>query len=154
MKLKMFSALMLALSCSLPAIAQTRQQNIRVRSTHVMPFSMDSTMHKFEPTKAGGVMTVTVHDGDASQIALVRAHLQKEAASFARGNFADPAYIHGKSMPGLAALSAGATRISVHYAKLPDGAAIAFRTSDPLLIAALHRWFAAQVSDHGHDAMM
>lgn len=144
---------LLVLSVS-PALAQTRQQTVRERSAHVMPFSMDATMHQFEPTKTGGVMVVTVHDGDAAQVALVRAHLQKEAAAFARGNYADPAYIHGNIMPGLAALSAGAKRISVRYASLSDGASIAFRTSDAGLIAALHRWFAAQVSDHGHDAMM
>ncbi|HEX5275100.1 MAG TPA: hypothetical protein VFW34_07480 [Candidatus Rubrimentiphilum sp.] len=151
---KVLIALLLAAISVSPALAQTRQQTIRERSTHVMPFSMDATMHQFEPTKTGGFMAVTVHDGDARQVALVRSHLQKEAAAFARGDFGDPAYIHGKNMPGLASLSAGAKRISVHYAPLSDGATITFRTSDAGLIAALHRWFAAQVSDHGHDAMM
>jgi hypothetical protein len=137
-----------------PALAQTRQQTVRERSAHVMPFSMDATMHQFEPTKNGGLMVVTVHDRDARQVALVRTHLQKEAAAFGRGDYADPAYIHGKNMPGLASLSAGASRITVRYTQLGDGAAIAFRTADPSLISALHRWFAAQLSDHGHDAMM
>lgn len=151
---RVFIALTLAAITVSPALAQTRQQVIRERSTHVMPFSMDATMHQFEQTKDGGLMVVTVHDGDARQVALVRAHLQKEAAAFARGNYADPAYIHGKNMPGLASLSAGAKRISVRYVALRDGATITFRTADAALIAALHRWFAAQVSDHGHDAMM
>jgi hypothetical protein len=151
---KFFIALTLAAISVSPALAQTRQQAVRERSAHVMPFSMDATMHQFEPTKTGGVMVVSVHDGDAQQVSLVRAHLQKEAAAFARGDYADPAYIHGKNMPGLASLSAGAKRISVHYTELSDGAAIAFRTTDAGLIAALHRWFAAQISDHGHDAMM
>ncbi len=137
-----------------PALAQTRRQVIRERSTHVMPFSMDATMHQFEPTKTGGFMVVTVHDGDARQVALVRAHLQKEAAAFARGDYGDPAYIHGKNMPGLSSLSAGANRITVRYAARSDGATITFRTTDASLVSALHRWFAAQVSDHGHDAMM
>jgi hypothetical protein len=151
---RFFIALALAAISVSPALAQTRQQTIRERSTHVMPFSMDATMHQFEPTKTGGVMVVSVHDGDAQQVALVRAHLQKEAAAFARGDYADPSYIHGKNMPGLASLSAGAKRISVRYTELSDGAAIAFRTTDAGLISALHRWFAAQVSDHGNDAMM
>jgi hypothetical protein len=150
----MLATVTLAILSVSPALAQTRQQTIRERSTHVMPFSMDASMHTFEPTSTGGVMTVLVHNGDANQIALVRAHLQKEATSFARGDYSDPAFIHGKNMPGLAALSAGAKRISVRYASLPAGATIAFRTMDPALIIALHRWFAAQVSDHGHDAMM
>ncbi len=147
-------ALTLAAATVSPALAQTRQHDVRQRSTHVMPFSMDATMHQFRPTKTGGLMVVTVHDGDVKQVALVRAHLQKEAALFARGNYGDPAYIHGKNMPGLASLSAGAKRISVRYAQLSDGASITFQTVDPPLITALHRWFAAQVSDHGDDAMM
>jgi hypothetical protein len=27
------------------------------------------------------------------------------------------------------------------------------RTSDPVLVAAIHKWFDAQVSDHGKDAI-
>jgi len=153
MSLKIFIAVTLAAIFVSPALAQTRQQTVRERSTHVMPFSMDATMHQFEPTKTGGLMVVTVHDGDVRQVALVRAHLHKEAAAFARGDYADPAYIHGKNMPGLASLSAGSKHIMVRYSALADGAAIAFQTLNPALITALHRWFAAQVSDHGHDAM-
>lgn len=154
MNLRIAAAVLLAVFACAPALAQTRQQTIRDRSRHVMPFSMDASMHRFRPTPTGGVMTVIAHDGDVTQVALVRAHLQKEAAAFARGDYADPAYIHGKNMPGLAALSAGAKRISVRYGPLEDGATIAFSTTDSSLITALHQWFAAQVSDHGHDAMM
>jgi|SRR5581483_10693689 len=154
MNRSVMSVFALALLCAAPALAQTHQQVIRERSTHVMPFSMDAAMHTFAPTKTGGVMTIDVHDGDAQQIALVRAHLQKEAAAFARGDYSGPAYIHGKNMPGLAALSAGASRIRVRYAQTSTGAQIAFTTADRSLIAALHRWFAAQVADHGDDAMM
>ena len=154
MNRKVLAALLVAAATLAPASAQTRQHIIRERSAHVMPFSMAATMHQFEPTSYGGFMAVTVHSSDAQQLALVRAHLQKEAAAFARGDYSDPAYIHGKTMPGLAELSAGARRIAVRYSQLDGGARIDFRTSDPRLIAALHRWFAAQVSDHGHDAMM
>jgi hypothetical protein len=153
MNLRIIAAVLLAGFACAPALAQTRQQTIRERSTHVMPFSMDATMHRFEPTRTGGLMTVIAHDGDATQVALVRAHLRKEAAAFARGDYADPAFIHGKNMPGLAVLSAGAKRISVRYGSIADGATIAFSTTDSSLVAALHQWFAAQVSDHGHDAM-
>lgn len=154
MNRRVFAALLIAAATLAPASAHTRQQMIHERSAHVMPFSMDATMHQFKPTSYGGFMAVTVHVHDAKQVALVRAHLKKEAAAFARGDYSDPAYIHGKTMPGLAELSAGATRIVVRYSQLDDGARIDFRTTDPQLVTALHRWFAAQVSDHGHDAMM
>lgn len=127
---------------------------VEQRSKEVMPFDMDRTMHVFDPTPDGGVQSVLVHDGDPEQIALVRSHLRKEAAAFARGDFADPAAIHGTTMPGLAQLRAGARRVAVSYREVPSGASIRFKTSDPKLIAAVHAWFAAQVKDHGEHAMM
>ena len=119
-----------------------------------MPFDLNRTMHLFTPSADGGIQIIMVHDGDAALIAGVRAHLRKEATAFARGDYSDPARIHGRGMPGLMQLQAGAKRIAVTYAARRDGASIRFRTADPKLIAALHRWFAAQVHDHGAHAMM
>lgn len=123
-------------------------------SKEVMPFDLNRTMHVFEPTADGGVQTVMVHDGDPHQVALVRSHLRKEAAAFARGNYSDPATIHGATMPGLAQLRAGTVRMVVRYSDSINGASITYKTSDPALIAAIHHWFAAQVKDHGAHAMM
>lgn len=38
------------------------------------------------------------------------------------------------------------------YSELPDGARMECATRNPVLVSALHEWFAAQVSDHGDDA--
>jgi hypothetical protein len=147
------------LAVAIPASADTatstpRQATVEQHSESVMPFDMNRTMHMFAPTTSGGVQSVVSNDGDQHQIALIRAHLRKEAQAFAHGNFADPASIHGSSMPGLARLEAGARSIAVGYADTADGAKITYKTSDPTLIAAIHDWFAAQVSDHGAHAMM
>jgi hypothetical protein len=119
-----------------------------------MPFDMNRTMHMFAPTTSGGVQSVVSNYGDPHQIALIRSHLRKEAQAFAHGTFSDPATIHGMNMPGLAGLRAGARHIVIGYADTANGARITFQTSDPTLIAAIHDWFAAQVSDHGAHAMM
>jgi hypothetical protein len=84
----------------------------------------------------------------------VRAHLRKEAAAFAHGDFTDPASIHGGTMPGLKALHAGASRITVRYADVPNGARITYATGNVVLVAAIHAWFKAQVADHGVHAGM
>jgi hypothetical protein len=123
-------------------------------SEMVMPFDMNRTMHIFKPTPDGGVQTVMVHDGDPKQIALVRSHLRKEANAFARGDFSDPAKIHGTDMPGLAQLRAGASRMTVGYADTADGGSIHYKTADRRLVAAIHEWFNAQVKDHGRHARM
>ena len=51
------------------------------------------------------------------------------------------------------AFRAGYAQIDVTYSELPDGAQIRYTTGDPAIIAALHAWFAAQLSDHGGHAM-
>ncbi len=155
MNRKTFACTIMLVLLGTPVLAQTaRQQEVRARSMHVMPFSMDTTMHVFKTTSTGGAMTVRVHDGDAQQVALVRSHLRKEAAAFARGDYSDPMTIHGTAMPGIDGLRKAGGRIAISYAEIPSGARITFISADAQVVAALHRWFAAQVSDHGHDAMM
>lgn len=131
-----------------------RETQVERNSERVMPFSMEATMHHFEPTADGGVQTIVAHDGNAKQVALVRSHLRREAAAFARGDFNDPASIHGGDMPGLRTMHAGAKRIGVRYADVPNGAKIVYATKDPKLVTAIHSWFKAQLSDHGAHATM
>lgn len=114
----------------------------------VMPFDQKQAMHMFLPSAAGGVVEIVVHTMDATQIALVRSHLLQEAAMFARGDYSNPAYIHGKTMPGLARLKSAASRVSVRYFETPSGAAIALASADEGLVAAVHQWLAAQRRDH------
>lgn len=132
---------------------ERRQADVAARGADVMPFDLNKTTHTFERAADGGVQTVTANDPtDTEQIALIRAHLQQEAAKFTRGDFSDPAQIHGEDMPGLADLRTGANRIAVEYRALRDGARITYRTTDAGLIHALHVWFDAQLADHGDHA--
>lgn len=131
-----------------------RQSAVERNSEHVMPFSMSATMHHFVPTPNGGRQSVTARSGDRHEIRLIRSHLRTEAARFAHGDFRDPTSIHGSDMPGVRAMHDGAARIAVRYADLENGGEIAYATADPALVAAIHAWFRAQVSDHGSHAMM
>jgi hypothetical protein len=135
------------------AHAQNRQEHIHNMSHSVMPFDVSQTMHIFKMTEFGGVQQVVSKDpGDSDQIALIRQHLQHEAEMFQEGNYSDPAKLHGADMPGLKELKNGASRIKVTYAALPSGAEIIFETTDLHLLTAVHRWFGAQLSEHGADA--
>ena len=104
-------------------------------------------------TETGGIQRVVVKDkNDADQVALIQRHLRDEADRFQHGNYSDPAALHGANMPGLRELQLGAQRVKVSYSALSDGAEIAFETTDPHLLTAVHRWFGAQLSEHGADA--
>jgi len=130
-----------------------RQKVVAERGRSVMPFDLERTTHRFTPTATGGTQDVVAdRRGDAEQIALIRGHLRKEAEAFGRGDFADPARIHGADMPGLAALRDGHDRIEVRYEDREDGATLTYATKEPALADALHDWFEAQLGDHGAHA--
>jgi len=124
-------------------------QLIDERAAEVMPFDLDKTAHTFEKLPTGGVQTVVViESGDADQVALIQGHLLDEAEMFRRGDYSDPAVIHGMDMPGLEELRAGYREIAVEYFELDDGARLVYTTSDDTLVDALHRWFDRQMMDH------
>jgi hypothetical protein len=130
----------------------SREQLIAERSADVMPFDLAATTHHFEPMPEGGLQTVVADDpADRRQVELIQQHLRDEAAAFARGEFTDPARIHGAEMPGLATLQAKSDRLNIAFSPRADGAELRYVTDDPVVLAALHDWFAAQTSDHqGH----
>ena len=139
-----------------PAFAQTTQEHVHHMSHDVMPFDVSTSVHVFKMTESGGVQRVVLRDSKAvtpDQVLLIRQHLQHEAKEFQKGNFGDPAALHGANMPGLKELQAGVSKIKVSYSELPTGAQITFETSDVHALTAIHRWFGAQLSEHAADAM-
>jgi hypothetical protein len=134
--------------------SQNRQAAIHEMGSHVMPFDLDKTTHVFQMAVGGGVQQVISKDpNDEDQIALIQMHLEHEAMRFSSGDFSDPTALHGEDMPGLKELTEGADLIAIQYRPLPEGGEIIFTTQDVNLVTALHRWFGAQLSDHGKDAV-
>lgn len=131
----------------------SRQTEVAQRGASVMPFDLERTTHQFTKTDSGGVQTVFADDPkDATQITLIRQHLTQEVDRFRRGDFTDPAAIHGDQMPGLQALRGHGGRITIAQESTPDGGRVTYTTAVPELVDALHTWFDAQVSDHGAHA--
>ena len=142
-------------SLSAAAGDTSRQAEVREKGKDVMPFSVEATTHVFTKTTDGGVQRVVARDmNDAATVKLVRAHLHEIQHRFGNGDFGAPSDIHGQDMPGLAELrSAKPGQVRIAYRDVKAGAELAFKTSDPALVTALHRWFDAQLSDHGRDAI-
>lgn len=136
------------------AASPQRQDAVAERGAKVMPFALDKTLHVFDKTDTGGVQqVVTKQAGDTEQRSLIRQHLQHIAAAFAQGDFSGPARIHGDQMPGLAELNAGAKDLKIVYSELPEGGQIVYSSARPDLVQAIHRYFDAQLSDHGRHAV-
>lgn len=133
--------------------ATARQRDVRAKGAHVMPFSLDKTIHSFDKTRDGGIQRVRIRGDAPEQIPLIRSHLRQIARAFAARDFSMPARIHGADMPGLAALKAARPdELDVSYRDLDDGAEIDYTGHTPRIVAAIHHWFDAQLHDHGRDA--
>ncbi len=159
-KITLIATAILGLTITHAALAQEpaspeRLNEVTQRGMHVMPFDLKKTQHVFDKTDTGGVQQVIVKDtGNSKQIELIRQHLTKISGEFSHGDFSGPEKIHGKDMPGLAALrTAKPGQLHVQYKELPDGAEITYSAEDKALITAIHQWFDAQLADHGSDAM-
>lgn len=149
-----FALLAALASAGIAAQAADREAEVRARGADVMPFSLAATQHVFDPTADGGVQRVLARPGHPEQVAPIRDHLRSIAQRFSDRDFAGPSHIHGDAMPGLSELkAAGPDELQVAYRDLPDGAEVAYHATTPALVDAIHRWFAVQLSDHGHDAM-
>jgi len=154
------AALCLFLLAASPALwaeaDPARLAAVSERGAKVMPFSLEKTLHQFTKTSQGGVQEVIVRDSlDSENIELIRRHLRDLSEKFAIGDFSGPESIHGPDMPGLAALKAAKPgSIGIAYADEPAGASLTYTAKSKKLVQAVHRWFDAQVRDHGHDAMV
>ena len=131
-----------------------RQAEVSERGKDVMPFSLPATTHIFSKTAEGGVQQVIAKKADdTAQVKLVRQHLQEIRAQFLKGDFSGPSHIHGKDMPGLPELSdATPGQVDIAYKDVQGGAELTYKTANASLVVALHKWFDAQLSDHGNDA--
>ena len=132
-----------------------RQAEVAGRGKDVMPFDLSATTHIFTKTAQGGAQQVVAKDSaDAAQVNLARGHLQEIRQQFLKGDFSGPSHIHGQDMPGLAELrDAKPGQIAIDYKDVKGGGQLTYKTPDASLVAALHKWFDAQLSDHGKDAM-
>jgi len=130
-----------------------RREIVAERGGMVMPFDLERTTHVFDADTTGGVQTVVADDPtDIEQVELIRAHLREEADRFGAGDFGDPAAVHGHDMPGLETLEARFEALEVTYDLIDAGGQVIYRSEDPTVVAALHDWFDAQLSDHGAHA--
>jgi len=136
-----------------PPAPSTRQQEVRDKGAKVMPFSLDATVHRFDKTDTGGVQQVLVRGKRSDQIDMIRSHLHEIAQAFQARDFSKPMHIHGTDMPGLETMkAAGPGELDVAYHELEGGAEIDYIGHTPRMIDAVHRWFDAQLRDHGRDA--
>lgn len=131
-----------------------RQQEVARKGAMVMPFNVHNSTHVFQKNIYGGIQQVLAKDpNDKDLVAAIREHLEAEAERFGRGDYSDPMKIHGKAMPGVQYLShVKPGQIAITYRNVPAGAAVDYVGRDAATVDAIHKWFDAQLDDHGDNA--
>lgn len=147
-------ALLAGSTLARPPASAGRLDEVAERGRQVMPFDLEKTQHIFSKTEHGGIQQVIVKDADdGEQIGLIRNHLFDISQRMQQGDFSRQRQIHGADMPGLAELSSDYRHVRFAYHELSNGAEIEFSAEDSALVGAIHRYFNAQLSDHGRHAV-
>ena len=150
-RIALLTCILIVAGCGKPS-EPTRQEAVAERGTEVMPFDLDRSTHVFEKREDGGLQQVYSDDGDAVEIEQIRAHLSEIAGKFVAGDFHEPAMIHGHDMPGLHALAMGHEQLEITYSEIENGGQIVYASAETELVEAIHKWFDAQLADHGDHA--
>lgn len=107
-----------------------------------------TSTHRFDALPDGGRIELQRDNGDARDVATIRAHLRAIADAFARGDFGTPAAVHAQEVPGTAVMAARRAAIRYAYRDLPRGGEVRITTSDPRALEAIHAFMAFQRGDH------
>jgi hypothetical protein len=107
-----------------------------------------TSAHRFEPLPDGGTISLQRDPLDSAGVAQIRSHMQTIAASFKRGDFALPGFVHDREVPGTRVMAAHRFGISYTVDTLSGGARLRLTTAEPAARAAIHQFLAFQRHDH------
>ncbi|HEY1728077.1 MAG TPA: hypothetical protein VGG22_06880 [Candidatus Baltobacteraceae bacterium] len=108
-------------------------------------FTSGAVRETFVATASGGVEYDVVLDSDLSAVRKLRNEARRRTNAFKHGNFIDPTNPHGDLVPGLREMRHQWGRLHVRCDDLPNGSRIRYMTRDPVMVEALHQWFASRV---------
>jgi hypothetical protein len=131
-----------------PAATDTAFDAMQRRGKTAMGVDQYSSVHRFDALRDGGRIELQRDRDDSVGTAAIRAHMREIARAFAAGDFATPAMVHLTAVPGTDVMRARRSAITYEPADLPRGAALRIRSSDPVAVAAIHRFLAFQRREH------
>ncbi len=132
------------------AAAQERDHHaMNARGDKVMGFDQAATSHHFFLYEDGGAIEVTVKDrADKKNLDAIRSHLPHIMQSFGKGDFSDPAFVHGEGVAGTETMQRLRDRIAYKYEDMRDGGRIRISTRHARALAAVHEFLRFQITEH------
>jgi len=129
--------------------ADTAFAALQLRGETAMGVNQYTSQHVFEPLPDGGRIVLQRQEPDSAGEAAIRAHMREISASFSKGDFAVPGFVHATgNVPGTAAMKRLKTEISYAPRDLPNGAEVLISTKNPEAVSAIHEFLAFQRMDH------
>ena len=129
--------------------ADTAFAALQKRGETAMGVNQYTSQHVFEPLADGGRIVLQRKETDSVGEAAIRAHMREISASFSKGDFVVPGFVHATdNVPGTAAMKRLRTEISYTPRDLPNGAEVVISTKNPEAVSAIHEFLAFQRMDH------
>jgi hypothetical protein len=145
---------LMAIACATPLALAAQQSsdtayhNMQMRGAMTMGVDQETSSHGFQSLPDGGRITFIRKVDDTAGVRLIRAHLLDMQRAFGSGDFSMPMSIHMKTVPGVKDMVARRARITYTETDVPNGGELRIKTSDPVAIAAVHRFLAFQRQEH------
>ena len=141
-------------ACSQHAAGDKRSDStfaaVQARGAEPRAMGVDqyTSPHQFDALPDGGRIELQRGVDDSAGVAQIRTHLREIAASFAKGDFNTPAFVHDRKVPGTDVMVAKRDLITYTENDLPRGGEVRIHTTDPQALAAVHEFIAFQRQDH------
>ena len=121
---------------------------VQQRGHAAMGVDQYTSSHSFEPLPDGGRITLERNSNDPAGVAQIRQHMEQIAASFRRGDFAVPGFVHDQEVPGTKAMKARRHLIDYTTDSTPAGGRLRITSRDSAAVEAVHQFLAFQRQDH------
>ena len=129
--------------------AHHQQVNAHGEAAQGMGFSQADSVHRFHQTPTGAIIEVqSLSADDTKLISQIREHMKYIAASFTKGDFSTPLFVHGVEPTGVARMKQINSQITYKYVELPQGAQVEITSASPEAIKALHDFMSFQSVEH------
>jgi hypothetical protein len=143
---RLVAALVLLVACT--QSDDRRFGEVQSRGRVAMGVDQYTSTHVFAPLDDGGRVELQRNASDSAGRAQILAHMGDIAASFSRGDFTVPGFVHAREVPGTAVMAERRSAIRYEVEILPRGAALRIRTGDSVAVRAIHEFLAFQRQDH------
>lgn len=121
---------------------------LQARGRVAMGVDQYTSSHIFESLPDGGRIVLVRGEPDPAGVIRIREHMEQIAASFGRGDFRLPGFVHDRDVPGTQVMSARQDAIRYTVDTLPRGAELRITTDDSTALEAIHAFLAFQRHDH------